>query len=45
MQEDGRRTRDDGRIVVASLVLVSDANGRPSFIDQFKGGRPSSVMI
>ena len=29
---EGRETTDDGRIIVASLVLVSDANGHPSSV-------------
>lgn len=44
-KDEGRETTNDGRIVFASLVLVSDANGHPSFINQFKGGHPSSVMM
>ncbi len=44
MRDERRRTKDEKALNHSSIVLASEASGRPSSIG-FKGGRPSSIVL
>ncbi len=43
-RDEGRRTKDEKALKHSSIVLASEASGRPSSVG-FKGGRPSSIVL
>jgi hypothetical protein len=44
MRDERRKTKDEKALNHSSIVLASEASGRPSSIG-FKGGRPSSIVL